>query len=115
MSQQINLLNPALLEQRNYFSLVAMLQGFGLIVAGSLLFYGYAVYQVGETGKQSEESIKRYSADQARLVRLLAEFSPQQASQALQDEVKRLEKRAADQAELIEIIKSGAVGNTTGY
>lgn len=115
MSQQINLLNPALLEQRNYFSLVAMLQGLGLIVAGSLLFYGYAVYQVGEMGKQSGETTKRYNAEQARLVRLLAEFSPQQASQALQDEVKRLEKRAADQAELIEIIKSGAVGNTTGY
>ena len=115
MSQQINLLNPALLEQRNYFSLVAMLQGLGLVVAGSLLFYGYAVYQVGEMGKQSGETTKRYNADQARLVRLLAEFSPQQASQALQDEVKRLEKRAADQAELIEIIKSGAVGNTTGY
>lgn len=115
MSQQINLFNPAFIKQRKYFSLLTMLQGLGLIVAGSLLFYGYAIYQVDELRKQSEESGKRYRAEEVRLARYAAEFSPQQANQALQDEVRRLEKRIADQAELIEIIKSGAVGNTTGY
>jgi len=115
MSQQINLIDPTFAKQRKHFSLPAMLQGLGLILLGSLLFYGYAVYQVDRLGKQSEESAKRYKTEQARLVRYAAEFSPQQANQALQDEVRRLEKRAADQAELIEIIKSGAVGNTTGY
>ncbi|MDD5384996.1 MAG: fimbrial assembly protein [Gallionella sp.] len=114
MSQQINLFNPAFLKQRKHFLLPTMLQALGMIVAGSLFFYGYAIYQVEQMGKQSEESGKRYKAEQARLARYAAEFSPQQA-QALQDEVRRQEKRAADQAELIEIIKSGAVGNTTGY
>lgn len=115
MSQQINLFNPAFVKQRKHFLLPTMLQGLGLIVAGSLLFYGYAVYQVDQLGKQSEESAKRYKTEQARLARYAAEFSPQQANQALQDEVRWLEKRVADQAELIELIKSGAVGNTTGY
>jgi len=115
MSQQINLFNPAFVKQRKHFSLPAMLQGLGLIVVGSLFFYGYALYQVEQLGKQSEESAKRYQAEQARLARHTKEFSPQQANQALQEEVRQLEKRVADQAELIEIIKSGAVGNTTGY
>lgn len=115
MSQQINLFNPAFVKQRKHFSLPAMLQALGMIVVGSLFFYGYALYQVDQLGEQSEASAKQYNAEQARLARYAAEFSPQQANQALQDEVRRLEKRVADQAELIEIIKSGAVGNTTGY
>ena len=115
MSQQINLFNPAFVTQRKHFSLLTMLQALVMIVAGSLLFYGYALYQVEQMGKQSAESGKRYNAEQANLARYAAEFSPQQANQALQDEVRRLEKRVAEQAELIEVIKSGAVGNTSGY
>lgn len=115
MSQQINLFNPIFMKQRKYFSLLPMLQAMGLIVAGSLLFYGYAVYQVDELRRQSEESTKRYNTEEARLARLTAEFSPQRANQALQEEVRRMEQQVTDQAELIEIIKSGAVGNITGY
>lgn len=115
MSQQINLFNPAFVKRRKHFSLPAMLQGLGLIVVGSLLFYGYALYQVDQLGKQSAESDKRYQAELASLARNTAEFSPLQAGLALQEEVRQMEKRVADQAELIEIIKSGAVGNTTGY
>ena len=115
MSQQINLFNPIFMKQRKYFSLLTMLQALGLIIAGSLLFYGYAIYQVGELRKQSEESTKRYSTEQQRLARYAAEFSPQQANQVLQSEVRQMEKQVTDQTELIETIKSGAIGNTTGY
>ena|SRR3989338_3376992 len=115
MSQQINLFNPIFMTQRKYFSLLTMLQALGMIIVGALFFYGYAIYQVDQLGRQSAESGKHYHAEQARLARYAAEFSPQQANQALQDEVRRLEKQVAAQAELIEIIKSGAVGNITGY
>lgn len=115
MSQQINLFNPVFEKQRKPFSLLAMLEALAMIIAGALLFYGYAFYQVDQLGRQLEESAKRYNVDQGRLAGYIAEFSPQQAGQSLQDEVKRLEKRVADQAELINVIKSGAMGNTTGY
>lgn len=115
MSQQINLFNPIFMKQRKYFSLLTMLQALGMIIVGSLFFYGYASYQVDQLGQQSVESSKRYNYEQARLARYTAEFSPQQANQVLQDEVQRLEKQVIDQAELIEIMKSGVVGNTTGY
>jgi cell division protein FtsL len=115
MSQQINLFNPVFLKQRKYFSLLAMLQALGLIVAGSLLFYGYALYQVSQLRSQSEESTKRHNAEQARLMRISAEFSPQQATLALQNEVQQMEKRVAEQGNLVETLKSGEVGNTTGY
>ena len=115
MSQQINLFNPIFLKQRKYFSLLTMLQALGLIVLGSLFFYGYAWYQVGQLRQQSEESTKRFNAEQARFARYAVEFSPQQANQALQAEVQRLEQDVAEQTRMVDTLKSGSVGNTTGY
>lgn len=115
MSQQINLFNPIFMKQRKYFSLLTMLQALGMIVAGSLLFYGYALYQVNQLAGQAVESTKRYDAEEARLTRLAAEFSPQHANQLLQGEAQQLEKVFAEQTVLIEALKSGVAGNTTGY
>jgi hypothetical protein len=115
MSQQINLFNPIFMKQRKYFSLLAMLQALGLIIAGSLFFYGYASYQVNQLNRQVEEDTKRYNAEQARMTSYMVEFSPQVSGQLLQNEVQRLEKQAAVENEIIETLKSGAVGNTTGF
>ena len=115
MSQQINLFNPIFMKQRKYFSLLTMVQALGLIVLGSLFFYGYALYQVAQLHKQSEESTKRYNSEQARLARYSAEFSPQQANQTLQAEVQQLEKDLLEQTKMVDTLKSGSVGNTTGY
>jgi len=115
MSQQINLFNPIFLKQRKYFSLVTMVQALGLIVLGSLVFYGYALYQVNQLKQQSEESTKRFNAEQARLARYAAEYSPQLARQALQAEVDSLEGNLVEQTRMVETLKSGSIGNTTGY
>jgi hypothetical protein len=115
MSQQINLFNPIFMKQRKYFSLLAMLQALGMIIAGSLVFYGYAIYQVNQLDRQLEENTKHYNAEQQRLASYVAEFSPQTSNQLLQDEVLRLEKQVAIESEIIETLKSGAVGNTIGY
>ncbi len=115
MSQQINLFNPIFMKQRKYFSLLTMLQALGMIIAGSLIFYGYAIYQVDQLKRQSEENTKRYNAEQTRLAGVVAEFSPQRSIQLLQNEVQRLGKQVAEQNRIIETLKSGAVGNTTGY
>jgi hypothetical protein len=115
VSQQINLFNPLLLHQKKYFSVLAMLQALVLIVLGSALFYAYAVYQVRMLAAQSQETSKRYADAQARLARNSAEFSPQQARQLLDNEVKKAEAQLVAQRELIDTLKSGAIGNTSGY
>ena len=115
MSQQINLFNPIFMKQRKYFTLLTMVQALGLIVAGSLIFYGYAVYQVAQLAKQSEEGAKRLITEQARFARYASEFSPLRANQLLQDEVRRFEKELAEQTLLVDTLKSGSVGNTSGY
>lgn len=115
MSQQINLFNPIFLKQRKYLSLLTILQALGLIVLGSLFFYGYALYQVGQLQRQSEESTRRFNAEQARLARYSAEFSPQQANMSLLAEVQGLERALEEQTRMVDTLKSGSVGNTTGY
>lgn len=115
MSQQINLFDPVFLTQKKYFSLFAMLQALGLIAAGSALFYGYEVYEVRQLAKQADETDKRYVAEQARMTNYAAQFSPQQSAQSLADELKQAQARADEQKSLIDTLKSGAVGNTTGY
>lgn len=115
MSQQINLFNPVFLKQRKYFSVVTMLQALGLIVLGSAVFYGYAVYQVDMLSKQTDEINKRYLAEQTRLVNYTNEFAPRRAQESQQEELKQLENQAAAQEMVLNLLKSGAIGNTEGY
>lgn len=115
MSQQINLFNPVFLKQRKYFSVIAMGQALGLIVLGSGLFYGYAMYQVEQLSRQAADMTKRHAAEQARLTNYANEFSPQRSGQLLQDELAQLEAQAAAQNVLLTTLKSGVIGNTEGY
>lgn len=115
MSQQINLFNPIFMKQRKYFSLLTMLQALGMIVAGSLVFYGYAIYQVGQLKRQADENNTRYIAEQASLTAFMVEFSPQRETQKLQTEAQDMDRQVANQNRIIETLKSGAVGNSTGY
>jgi len=110
VSQQINLFNPIFLNPRKLFSLVTMLQALGLIVLGSALFYGYAVYQVTSLTAQIRETNKRYDAEQAKLSRYTAELLPQKS---VEDELKSVEAKLAAQNELIASLKM--MGNTSGY
>ncbi|MDO8988722.1 MAG: PilN domain-containing protein [Sideroxyarcus sp.] len=115
MSQQINLFNPVFLKQKKYFSVTAMLQALGLIVLGSAVFYGYAAYQVAQLSKQADEMGKRYVSEQTRLANFTREYSLQQTGQKLEDELKQVEAQAAAQDTVLNLLKSGALGNTEGY
>ncbi len=115
MSQQINLFNPVFLTQKKYFSVLTMVQALGLVVLGSVLFYAYGLYQVSELSGQADEMSKRYAAEQARLVNFANEFSPQRSREMLEEEAKRLEAQAAAQEAMLNLLKSGAMGNTEGF
>ena len=86
-----------------------------LIAIGSAVFYAYAAHQVEQLAQQSEETAKRYTADQARLARYTAEYSPQKSGLMLAEELTQTEAQAALQQKIIQTLKSGGIGNTTGY
>ena len=115
MSQQINLFNPVFLKQKKYFSVTTMLQALGLILLGSALFFAYALYQVAQLSRQADEMSKRYATEQTRLANFTKEFSQQQSGKKLEDELKQMEAQASAQDAMLNLLKSGALGNTEGY
>jgi hypothetical protein len=115
VSQQINLFNPDFQKQKQYFSTLDMLISLALIVVGAGLFYGFAVYQLKQLDKLSVETDTRFVTEQARLTQFQAQYSPQQASTLLANELAVTLARASTQKNLIETLKSGVLGNTTGY
>ncbi len=115
MSQQINLFNQGFVQRHQHFPLSRMLLGLGLILLGALGMYGYAFYQVEQLGMQVVEGEARVKADQLSLARFSEDFSPQRSDQLMRSEVQRLEQQVIEQAELVDELSSGALGNTVGY
>jgi hypothetical protein len=90
-------------------------QSLVLLLMGSALFWGYAIYQVKQMTTLSVEINKTYVTEQGRLAQYQAQYSSQQMSQLLADELKQTQARAAAQQSLIDTLKNGALGNTRGY
>ena len=91
MSQQINLYNPILLQQKKIFSARAMAQALVVLVLGILVFYGYARYQVANLQSASSVSEKRLENAQARFGRLAQQYSPRVKSAALDQQINQVE------------------------
>lgn len=115
MSQQINLFNPVFMKQKKYFSVVAMAQALGLIVLGSVAFYGYGLYEVRQLSRQADEMSARYAAEQKRFINYSNEFALQRTGQMVEEELTQLEAKAKAQEVVLNSLKSGAFGNTSGY
>ncbi len=115
MSQQINLFNPVFLEPPKQFSLLTMLQGLALIFVGGMSFYGYAWYQLSTLDKQLVQSAQQLDAKRALLLNTTTAVTTQQSEQMLQDKVRELNGKLADADELVNNLRSGSVGNTSGY
>jgi hypothetical protein len=115
MSQQINLFNPAFLKQRRIFSLLTMVQGMGLILIFAVLVYAFALYQVSGLNELSVQSAERVKLEQDRLLEYSAAYSPGQVNQQLKDELQQWGKKVEESDLLVERLRSGSVGNTSGF
>lgn len=115
MSQQINLFNESVQKQGQAFSVRHMVLGLGAVLASAALFYAYTVYQVDQLALQLDTGSKSLAAEQARLANLSADFARQRAGLTLDQELKKVADEAAAQREIINALKSGVIGNTSGY
>jgi len=115
MSQQINLFDPKLLKKKKYFSVQGMSLSLSLIVLGTVVFYGYARFQVDLLGRQVEQAKNRYSLEQLRLSHFSNSFSPEVGKGLLQSELKKLAFKVAVQQEILATLQTGELGNAEGY
>jgi hypothetical protein len=111
MSQQINLYNPLFLHKRKYFSARTMLQSLGLIAAGLLVLYAYALVQTRDFERLAKDYAGQLSAQRAQFVAL----SGQGRGKLLEAEVARLEGELRGRRATLDIVKGGEYGNTEGF
>lgn len=115
MNQQINLYHPIFRRQEKKFSARAMLQASGALLAGALIMYAYAWWQVGALKSQ----IAQVERDQQAAVRQLEDITRtlgvKPLDPRLEQEARDLEARlnASDQIEAV--LASDAFARSAGY
>lgn len=114
MSQQINLFHETK-KSKNNLSALNMVQGLVLIICCAILFYVYSVYQNSQLEQQLGAANKSIAGEQNRLAGLAADFSRQRSGLTIEQELKKVEAEAVAQREIINALKSGVIGNTSGY
>lgn len=115
MAQQINLYNPIFLQKKKHFSAATMLQSLGLLVAGVLAFYAYAVHESRTLTRVAADTRQQLQAQSEQVGKLTREFSPQGKSRLLEEEIARTGARLKQREELLAVLRTGGLGNTEGF
>jgi uncharacterized small protein (DUF1192 family) len=115
VSQQVNLFNPGLEQQKKVFAARTMAQALAVLVLGvvALSFYGEA--RVAALQKQADAGAAQLAKKQARLSSVASEFAPRLQSPALQGELAGTEARLASLRQVAGVLDRGELGNTEGY
>ena len=93
MSQQINLYHPVFRKQEKKFSALTMLQASALVMAGIVLMYGYATWQVRSLRHQAGQIDAQFSAVTRERDDLGRQIAARQVNPLYAKEVERLEGR----------------------
>ncbi|MEW6352741.1 MAG: PilN domain-containing protein [Pseudomonadota bacterium] len=113
--QQINLYQPIFRKQRKVFSALALFQVCLAMIAGLLLIYVYARWQVQEL----EQVLARLQAQQVAAVSRVEDLNKRYAgrtkSAALEQEVARLEADVAAKQTVLQSFSGGGFGNSAGF
>ncbi len=115
MSQQINLFNPLFLKQKKYFSTVTMLQALGLLLLGTVVFYGFALWQDRMLSRQMLESTYAYEQQKQRFAKVTAELNPEKREAQFEQDLKSTEAAIASRQALLRQLQTGSMGNAAGY
>lgn len=115
MSQQINLYNPILLQQKKIFSAATMAQSLAILLLGLLAFYGYARYQVAHLQTVSMQSEKRLESAQARVGRLTQQFNPRLKSAALESRIKQTQAELGTLAQAQQALQQSGLSESKGF
>lgn len=115
MSQQINLFDPLFRRQKKYFSAHTMGQALGLLLALSLLLYGFAWYRVDRLEADVAASAQRLKAAEQEVAQIERNAPPREKSPLLAAEVAQAAAKVAARERVLAVLNGGAIGNTRGY
>jgi len=113
--QQINLFNPAFLDQRGRLTLKTALMGWLAVALLSVAFAGYAGMRNRQLTQQERELAAKVTAAQAEMQRLAGQVTNRKQDPLITADIARLESEIKGRDEVMAVLKGGALGDTRGF
>ena len=115
MSQQINLLNPSLIKQKDFLNPNTIVITLGVLLACMLGYYGYAQKQLSMLTAQRSQTAQELLATQATLQQTTLLHTPHAANKALVDQIAQLEQKEAMQQQILQTVNQSSATPEKGY
>lgn len=115
MSQQINLINPSLIKQKDFFNSHNIAITLGLLSVLMLGYYSYAQKQLSLLTTQRSQIAEELSATQATLQQAVLLHTPHEMNKALLDQIMQLEHKEAMQQQILQTVKQSSATPDKGY
>jgi hypothetical protein len=115
MSQQINLLNPALIKQKDFLNPNNIAMTLGLLSALMLGYYGYAQKQLSLLTLQRSQVAETLAATQAQLQQATLLHMPHEINKALIEQITQLEQKEKMQQQILQTVNQSSATPEKGY
>lgn len=104
MSQQINLLNAALIKQKEYLTPNNLLLALGVLVLLILADYGYAQKQLATLTLQRSQAAEELKTVQEQFKQASLQHAPHGINKVLEDQIAQLEQKAKVHEQILQVI-----------
>lgn len=115
MSQQINLLNPSLIKQKDFLNPNTIVTTLGVLLVFMLGYYGYAQKQLSILTTQRSQAAQELLATQAALQQSTLLHTPHTMNKALVDQIVQLEQKEAMQQHILQTVNQSSATPEKGY
>jgi len=115
MSQQINLLNPALIKQKDFLNPNNIAITLGLLSVLMLGYYGYAQKQLSLLILHRSQIAEELSATQAQLKQTALLHTPHELNKGLLEQILQLEQKKAMQQQILQTVDQSSATPVKGY
>ncbi|MCX7628538.1 MAG: PilN domain-containing protein [Methylophilaceae bacterium] len=115
MSQQINLVNPALRPKRELLTASHMAGITAGMVVLLCAYGGYLSFQASTLAAQRAAWARQLQEVQASLVQSIQQNPARQPNPALENEIAEAERQLRQREQVLDFLKSGAIGTSQGF
>ncbi len=115
MSQQINLLNPSLIKQKDFFNPTTIVITLGILLALMLGYYSYAQKQLSLLTAQRSQIAQELTTAQATLQQTALLHTPHEMNKALLEQIAQLEQKQAMQQLILQTVNQSSATPEKGY
>jgi hypothetical protein len=115
MSQQINLLNPSLIKQKDLFNPTTIVITLGILLALMLGYYSYMQKQLSLLTAQRSLIAQELTTAQATLQQTALLHTPHEMNKALLEQIAQLEQKEAMQQQILQTVNQSSATPEKGY